>query len=116
MLKLGTSLIALAGLALGTAATADPVTCQNLNVPVQGAPDDAVITLTFDPGDILKQCTSATGLPLDIVTPENGSQASPAAGETVTIPFTVEDSQGNYAEAQIVVTRTVETPATPPPT
>jgi hypothetical protein len=92
---------------LGSAQTggADDVACQDLQVPLSGLPEDAVLELKFSPSDLLKQCSSASGAALQVVSPANGIALTPDPGSRHTIPFTVRDDEGHQATAKVIVIR-----------
>lgn len=83
----------------------DNLTCQDLKVPLSGLPQDVVLELKFEPADLLKQCKSASGSTLKLVSPPSGITFSPKPGSTHSIPFTVSDDKGRQATAKVLIIR-----------
>jgi len=82
-----------------------PLSYKDIYAPLSGIPTDTPITLSFAPADLVAQCTSNTSLALTLTTPADGVTIAAESNKTETVPFTVSDSEGNMATANVIVTR-----------
>ncbi len=84
---------------------APALTCVDLIIPINGVPAETVLSFTVPSAELIKQCTSATGAPLSVVTPDTGVFVNPRPDSSQIVPFTVQDNNGNSATANVIITR-----------
>jgi hypothetical protein len=109
------TLLPLLALGLGVVVTGAPqtvaqtsapaVSCKDMNIPLGTLPADTIISFTVTSANLVQQCQSSTGLALTLITPKAGITVNPKPNFSQTIPFTVSDSKGNTATANVIVTR-----------
>lgn len=99
-------IIAMSAFAVTSAhAEQEAVSCADLNVPITGIADDTQLSLSFTAADLVAQCSSSTSSMLSLVTPVDGVSVTAEPNQTETIAFTVSDTSGNTATANVIVTR-----------
>jgi len=105
LLALSAAVIAV-GTSHSVAQTSAPVvTCKDLVIPLGNLPADTVLNFTLTPTNLVQQCQSSSGSSLTLVSPKVGMTVNPKPNSQQSIPFTVQDSNGNQATANVVVTR-----------
>ena len=103
-----TAFILLAGASLVSGAHAQSdgtLSCEELQMPITGIPDNVPLTFTVPADDLIKRCTSEDHSPLTLVTPANGVTVTIDAGTIQIVQFTVKDDNGHQVTSKLTVTR-----------
>ena len=102
------AVIFLASAALASGAHAqsdDTLSCEELQMPIIGIPDNVPLTFTVPTDDLIKRCSSQDHSPLTLVTPTNAVPITIAAGTIQIVEFTVKDDNGHQVTSKLTVTR-----------
>lgn len=103
-----TALFLLAGVALASGAHAQSdgtLSCEELQMPIAGVPDNVTFTFTVPTDNLIKRCSSQDHSLLTLVTPTNAVAITIKAGSIQIVEFTVKDDNGHQVTSKLTVTR-----------
>ena len=98
--------LALASGTYASAQDAPSLSCKDLRITIAEVPDTVPLSFTVPADDLMKQCAASDGAQFTLIALASGVTVSPEPGTTQTYTFTVRDTNGNEASAQLVIART----------